>query len=159
MSTKSADERGAARPEGTAGSGLLSMCFGLLFFLGFLLLATQVLVTLYVRSTVEAAASDAARILASAAVDEGAAGADLARPGGSGAPDLIGLTTAERDAAERVHELLGNRATLRVVRIDVAESLVEVEVTLPRPRLLLGGGTLGGDTIAQRASVRLERLQ
>jgi hypothetical protein len=123
------------------------MCFGLMFFLGFLFLATQVLVGLYARSAVEAAAHDAGRIVASAA------GADGVLDGG----DEVGPASAR--AERRVHDLLGDRASFRLLRLDPTESVVEVEVIAPKPFLLFGGGTLGADTIATRAVVRLERLQ
>lgn len=155
MSTKSAADTSSGTdtpsnaPDGTddseAGSGMFSMCFGLLFFLGFLFLAAQVLVTLYARSVVSAAAYDAARIIA---VSDG---------DGTVQPERV--NNAEGRARARVQELLGQDASLRIVRVDLADSLVEVEVTKPRPRLLLGGGTLGDDTLTAHAIVRLEQLQ
>jgi hypothetical protein len=123
------------------------MCFGLLFFLGFLFLATQVLVGLYARSAVGAAAHDAGRIVASAAGPDGVLDG----------PAELGPARAR--AEDRVRDLLGEDAGFRLVRVDGAASVVEVEVTAPKPFLLFGGGTLGADTIAARAVVRLEQLQ
>jgi hypothetical protein len=123
------------------------MCFGLMFFLGFLFLATQLLVGLYARSAVGAAAHDAGRIVASAAGPDGVI------------DDSAELGSATVRAQRRVQDLLGEEARLRVLRVDPGESVVEVEVTAPKPFLLFGGGTLGPDTIASRAVVRLERLQ
>jgi hypothetical protein len=123
------------------------MCFGLMFFLAFLFLATQVLVGLYARSAVGAAAHDAGRIVASAAGPDGVIEG----------PDELSPATLR--AQRRVHDLLGERASFRVLRVDQSESVVEVEVTAPKPFLLFGGGTLGPDTIASRAVVRLEQLQ
>jgi hypothetical protein len=122
------------------------MCFGLMFVLAFLFLATPVLVGLYARSAVGAAAHDAGRIVASAAGPDGVIeGTDE-------------LSPATLRAQRRVHDLLGERASFRVLRVDQRESVVEVEVTAPKPFLLFGGGTLGPDTIASRAVVRLEQL-
>jgi hypothetical protein len=123
------------------------MCFGLLFFLGFLFLATQVLVGLYARSAVGAAAHDAGRIVASAA------GADGVLDG----PAELAPATAR--AERRVRDLLGADASFRLLRVDEQADVVEVEVTAPKPFLLFGGGTLGPDNIAGRAVIRLERLQ
>jgi hypothetical protein len=123
------------------------MCFGLMFFLGFLFPATQVLVGLYARSAVGAAAHDAGRIVASAAGPDG-----VFDPA-----DEVGAASLR--AERRVHDLLGDRASFRLLRVDRRESLVEVEVTAPKPFLLFGGGTLGPDDIVGRAVVRLEQLQ
>ncbi len=128
------------------GSGVLGLCFGVLGFLGFLLLATQIAMSLYANTVVSGAALDGGRIVARAA------GAD-----GVLAP---GELTAARSAAERrVRDLLGEAARFDVTEIDLAADRITVTVQAPRPRLLLGGGTLGSATVTRRAELRLEVLQ
>lgn len=137
---------GADAADREAGSGLFGLAFGILFFLGFMLLATQVALALYARSVVTGAALDAGRILATSS-------------GGDGRFEPWELAGARRAASVRVHELLGDEATLRVIAVDLDADVVDVEVRAPKPRLLLGGGTLGDDVVARRVTVRLEELQ
>lgn len=128
------------------GSGLFGTSLGVLFFLGFLLFATQLAVSLYARSVLTSAALDAGRILADAG-------------GADGTIDSAELADAQRQAERRVQDLLGNDADLRVDELDVAAGTAEVTVSTTRPRLLLGGGTLGSPTIERSVRVRLEQLQ
>ena len=128
------------------GSGLLGTCFGVVFFLGFLLLATQVAVGLYARSVVTSAALDAGRIMASAGGEDGTIEAGE-------------LLAARAAATTRVRELLGADAQFQVTALDLEADRIEVSVTAARPRLLWGGGTLGSDVIERRVQLRLEQLQ
>lgn len=138
--------RGAAAAERERGSGLMGTCFGIMFFLGFLLLAAQITLGLYARSVVTSAALDSGRIMAGAAGPNG-----MVEPGE--------LATAQAEAVNRVRSLLGPHATFELRSVDRAASVVEVAVSAPRPRLLWGGGTLGSDVIERRVRVRLEQLQ
>ena len=126
------------------GSGVLGVSFGVLFFLGFLLFATQLTVSLYARSVVSGAALDAARIVALSGGPDGIVGSDE-------------LATGRVAAARRVEELLGGDADLDIEVLDVATGRVVVVVRTPRPRVLLGGGTIGSPVIERRATARLER--
>lgn len=128
------------------GSGVLGTSFGILFFLGFLLLATQVAVSLYARTVVHGAALDAGRLISLAAGSDG----EL-QPGE--------LATAERAAHQRVAELLGHDASLTVEAVDPVANRVTVSVEAPRPRLLFGGGTLGDPVLRETVELRLETLQ
>lgn len=113
--------------------------FGVLIFLGFLMLATQVLVHLYATSTVSAVAFDTARRAA-------AEGADC---------DRI-------DAADRVRRALGSYGR----RIDdpvctSGEQETVVTITGPTPARVgaaLGGG-FGLDRIERTARVRTEDVR
>jgi hypothetical protein len=138
--------RRAEHAAGEVGSGVLGMSFGVLFFLAFLMVAAQVSVSLHARSVVTSAALDAGRIMASAA-------------GPDGRIDGDDLAAAEAAAGHRVHELLGDDATFAVDAFDVVAGTAEVSVRTPRPRLLLGGGTIGSDVIERRVRVRLELLR
>ncbi len=128
------------------GSGLFGTCFGIMFFLGFLLMAAQITLGLYARSVVTSAALDSGRIMAAAAGPNG-----MVEPGE--------LAAAQTEAVSRIQSLLGPYATFEVRSVDQAASVVEVAVSAPRPRLLWGGGTLGSDRIERRVRVRLEQLQ
>ena len=128
------------------GSGVLGLCFGVLGFLGFLLLATQIAMSLYANTVVSGAALDGGRIVARAAGTDGVLG-----PGE--------LASARSAAERRVRDLLGEAARFDVTDVDLAADRITVSVQAPRPRLLLGGGTLGSATVTKRAEVRLEVLQ
>ena len=125
---------------------MLGTSFGVMFFLGFLLFATQVTVSLYAKTVLTSAALDAGRIVATAAGSDGEMSGDE-------------LATAEAAANRRVRELLGSEATLTVLSVDQVKGRAEIVVAAPRPRLLMGGGTLGSDVIERRIEVRLELLQ
>ncbi len=144
MATRRTGGHGGEAAE--RGSGLLGMCFGVLFFLGFLLFATQLTVSLYARSVVTSAALDASRIMArSAGTDGVAADGEVA--------------AAQLAAAHRVRELLGPEATFQLLAVDRAAGTVQVRVAAPRPHLLAGGGTLGSPIIERTVTVRLEQWQ
>jgi hypothetical protein len=140
------DGRRGGAAAGDTGSGVLGMSFGVLFFLGFLMVAAQVGVSLYSRSVVTSAALDAGRIVAAAA-------------GPDGRLDPWELTAAEAEAAGRVRDLLGADAAFELAAVDVTAGTAEVSVRTPRPRLLLGGGTIGSELIERRVRVRLELLR
>jgi len=128
------------------GSGVLGTCFGVLFFLGFLLVAAQITIGLYARSTVGSAALDAGRIVSRSA-------------GPDGELDAGELRSAGHAARVRVRELLGDEATFALERVDLDAGEIEVAVQAPRPRLLLGGGTLGSAVVERRVVLRLEVLR
>ena len=120
---------------GQAGTGLFGSVFGVLFVVGFLLLASELLMTLHRASVVRAAALDAAHAAAEAS-DGGA------RP-----------CTAEVEAAarDRAAQLLGPGADVAVgCRGDEA-----VAVTVDTPRAGLAG-FLGSTSISRSAQVRFE---
>lgn len=135
-----------SRTPHETGSGLIGTTLGVLFFLGFLLVAAQLGVSAYAATVLSTAAFDSGRIVAGSAGDDGVL-------------DATELAGAQHRAAARVADLVGPSATFQVVRIDVAASTVEVTVTAPRPRLLLGGGTIGSEQLSRSAVLRLERLQ
>lgn len=117
-----------------AGTGAFGTLSGVLAFLGFLFLATQVLVHLYATSVVTAASFDAARTLATDA-DEAA-------------------------AAQRARALLGSYASDATVQAVAGEEQVEVRVRIPSPALgprLLGAFDLG--EIDRTALLRREELR
>lgn len=129
-----------------SGAGLIGTSLGVLFFLGFLLVAAQLGVSAYASTVLGTAAYDGGRVVAGAAGDDGVLdGAELA--------------AAERRATARVADLIGPAATFEVIRVDSVASTVEVRVTAPRPRLLPGGGTIGSEQVSRRAVLRLEQLQ
>lgn len=140
------DGSDGASVEGEVGAGLIGTSLGVLFFLGFLLVSAQLGISAYATSVMSSAAYDGGRIVARAA-------------GSDGRLDASELSAAEHVASTRVADLAGRHATFRVVEVDVAASAVEVEVAAPRPRLMLGGGTIGSDLMVRRAVVRLEQLQ
>jgi hypothetical protein len=134
------------RDRDERGSGVLGVSFGVLFFLGFLLVATQLTVSLYARSVVAGAALDAARLVALSGGTDGVVEADE-------------LAAGAAAATRRVGELLGDDAEVEIESVDAGSGRVVVAVRTPRPRLLLGGGTIGSPVIERRATARLERWQ
>ena len=118
-----------------AGTGLFASVFGLLFVIGFLLLASEVLLGLHRASVVRAAAADAAHAAAEA----------------SGAGARRCSADVEAAAATRAAELLGPTAQIGVG--CVAGEAVAVSVESPRPRL---AGFLGPATIRRSVEVRFE---
>lgn len=113
---------------------MLSSGLGLLFFVGFLMLAIHVMVGLYRTSMVAATARDAAHAAADA-------------PGaGIRSCNRALLAAAEHHALDR----LGPGA--KAAATCTATSL-QVTVSVPRPRLVPGVGTA---RIERSASVRLE---
>ena len=128
----------------TAGTGLLSTSFGVLFFVVFLFFAVQLLFNVYATSVVTAAAYDAARVVAGAAA--------------RGDP-----VEAEQQAKARFRQLLGRYGTDRVETLDFSESTDDVVVLHVRsrnPNLLLGRvGRAAFGVIDRRVRVRVERFQ
>ena len=131
-----------SRPGGDAGSGLIPTVTGVTCFLVLLLFAVQVIFNLYSASAVEAAAFDAARLVA-------ADGSDL--------------TQAQQLADTHVRTVLGRFGDERIESVQVAlegESLrltVKAQNRSLLPRLLPDG--LLSDTVERSALVRLERRQ
>lgn len=120
------------------GSSAITSVFGVLIFLGFLLLATQVLVHLYATSTVSAVAFDTAR----RASAEGASCAGI-------------------DASSRARQALGGYGQ----RIDEPVCTEQggttvVTISGPTPARLVDafGGGLGLDRIERTARVRTEEF-
>ncbi len=131
--------RGASREAGEDGSSAITSVFGVLIFLGFLMLATQVLLHLYATSTVSAVAFDTARRAA-------AEGADC----------------ASVDAAQRIRRSLGDYG--HVIDDPVCTTEGEdtvVTVTGPTPARLADafGGGVGLDRIERTARVRTEQFR
>lgn len=129
--------------SGERGSGVLSSAMGLVFFLGFLFLATSVLLTLYRTSAVAAAATDAAHAAARAAA-----------PGSSGGAAGVGErscdATVTQTATDLARHLLGPDAHIDAACLDGA---VSVTVEAPRPSL---GALVGRGPIRRTAEARFE---
>jgi hypothetical protein len=139
--------RSEADAAADRGAGLVSALVGITVFLTLLLFSAQLLVGLYARSVVTAAAFDAARIAAGAASDSD----------GDGLPDGDALSAAETHA----RRLLG-RFGREQARFDwsVDGDRVALRVRAAAPRLLgagLGNGILGD--IDRTVRVRLERFR
>jgi hypothetical protein len=117
------------------GSGLFASAFGLLFFLGFLLVASQALLTLHEASAVRAVAFDAAHRAAEAR------------------GPLQRSCTAVLEEQARLHavDVLGSRARAEVR--CVGDESVEVTVEMPAPPLV---GLLGSTVVRRTAEVRFE---
>jgi hypothetical protein len=120
--------RGAAR-GGERGSGVLSATWGLLFFLGFLLLAVQVATDLYWQSQVRLVAFDAARRAAEA-----------------------GDAPASGDAV--IDSLLGPSADRAW---SVGGDAVSVRITVPRQNVVVR--LWSDDDFTASATVRSERFR
>jgi hypothetical protein len=126
----------APRPgAGEAGSSSIASVFGVAIFLGFLLLATQVLVHLYATSTVSAVAFDEAR-----------------RASGGGG-SCLGV---EQRAKARLGDW-GQRPDVQV-GCDAFGETTEVSIGGPSPARGFGvfGGGVGLDRIDRAASFRTE---
>lgn len=133
--------------NGEEGAGLLSALVGVVVFLILLLFGAELLLGLYARSVVTAAAFDAARIAAGAASDVD----------GDGVPDAEAVAAAE----EHARHLLGRFGRDRT-RFDwrVDDDQVMLRVRAASPRLVgaaLGTGLLGD--IDRTVHVRLERFR
>jgi hypothetical protein len=122
-----------------SGSGPISTVFGVVIFLGFLLLATQALVHLYASSTVSSAVFDAAR--------RGAA------EGGGGCATAV----------TRARSLLGEYGQRPEVTLACDPTGDSLRLTLsgPTPANFLRGfnQSVGRDGITRTATVRFERFQ
>ncbi len=128
-----------ARVRDEDGSSAITTVFGVLIFLGFLMLATQVLVHLYATSTVSAVAFDTARRAA-------AEGADC---------DSI-------EAAAHVRRALGGygeRIDEPVCTSDATQTVVTITGPTPARMVDAFGGGLGLDRIERTARVRTEDFQ
>ena len=120
------------------GTGLVSSLAGVLVFLGFLLLAVQVLVHLYATSVVSVAAFDAARLASGA----GGVSAPAARAHGLG---LVG----------------GYAEDVRTFDVDVGTDAVSVHVVADSPAVLpaMFGRLTGIGVIDRTVVLRRERFQ
>jgi len=127
-------DRFAARAGSESGVGAVGTLSGVLAFLGFLLVATQVLVHLYATSVATAASFDAARVLA--------------------------VDADESAAVARARALLGSYADDATVDADAGEEQVRVQVRVASPALiprLFGVFDLGA--IDRTAVLRREELR
>jgi Flp pilus assembly protein TadG len=125
------------------GAGLLSTSFGILFFLGFLFFAVQLLFNLYATSVVTSVTYDAAREVATA-----------------GHP----ATQADMDAAvAHAKEQLGNYASRVEFQWDVTSDpdVVKLRVVATNPRFLgqVVDTFVGFDVIDRTVEVRVERFR
>ena len=129
----------AVRAHGEDGSGPISTVFGVAIFLGFLLLATQVLVHLYATSTVTTVAFDAAR--------------RAAAEGGGGC----------HDAPQQARARLGGYGQRQQVAITCHEDGDQLSLTVRGPtpaQLVQGFGvTLFDGGIERTVTVRVERFR
>lgn len=129
----------AVRARREDGSGPISTVFGVAIFLGFLLLATQVLVHLYATSTVTTVAFDAAR--------------RAAAEGGGGC----------QDAPQQVRARLGGYGQRPQVAVTCHEDGERLSVTVrgPTPAQLVQGfgATLFEGGIERTVTVRIERFR
>lgn len=139
----------AVRDDGPPdrGAGLLSSAAGLLVFLGFLLLAVQLLVDLHAQSVVSDAAYSGARAVAGARVDHDDPGA---------------VDEARRDAEARVRSLLGRQGAS--ARFDWSASSadeVALRVVVDNPRFAVPGLPvhLGVDQVDRTVRLRVERFR
>ena len=129
-------------PARDDGSGLIPTVTGVTVFLLLLLFAVQVVFNLYSASAVQAAAFDAARLVA-------ADGADIAR--------------AQQVADRHVRSVLGRYGVERVESVQVELDGDAVLLTVKAQNrsllpLLLPDG-LASDTVERSARVRIERAQ
>lgn len=139
-------ERAVRGRRGRRGSIPISTTLGLAAFVGFLLLAVQVLVHLYATSAVTAAAYDAARTAASFSARE--------RPA---TPRQVVSEAEER--ARQVLGRYGGRARFDWSGSD--DDSVVVRVHVPNPNLLPASlaRAAGMDDVDRTVRVRLERLR
>ena len=132
----------ATRRSDESGTGVVASVFGVGVFLALLMLAVQVAFVLYARSTVSAAAFDAARLVS---------GATAASSGPSG------LASSEAAATAHLRALLGGYGDRAVVEWSVGAQEVSVTVTMRLP-MLLPIGIPGGSSLADvRRTVVLQR--
>ncbi len=129
------------------GTGLLALSAGVLVFLAFLLFAMQLLVGLHARTSVNTAAFDGARMVATAPIDHA---------------DPSQLRAAEARAEQRVRQLLGRLGTSAT--IDWSGSTPEaiaMRVQVDPPRFLLPGlsSTISAGHLDQTARVRVEQVR
>lgn len=123
------------------GAGLLGTSFGILFFLGFLFFAVQLLFNLYATSVVTSTAYDAAREVATRGHEP---------------------TPADCDAAvARAYGRLGRYASHVLLTCDADPDVVTVIVHAENPRFLgpVIDSFVGYDVIDRTVSVRVERFR
>lgn len=121
------------------GSSAITSVFGVLVFLGFLMLATQVLVHLYATSTVSAVAFDTARRAAA----EGASCAGIDAPG----------------RARRALGDYGRRIDEPVCSSHGGQAVVTISGPTPARLVDAFGSGLGLDRIERTARVRTEEFR
>ncbi len=129
--------------SGDDGTGLVASISGLLIFLVFLLFVCQLLLGLFARSTVSAAAYDGAHLVASKRT--ASAGDDWA---------------VQNEAESRMRQLLGTagqQANFDWTGTDA--DWVTVRVQVPAPRLGWPGFTRSPSTIERGAQVRVEAIR
>jgi len=123
------------------GAGLLSTSFGVLFFVGFLLFAVQLLFNLYATSVVTSAAYDAARSVATAPTQP--------------------ATDEQLDAAvDHARSLLGKYRDRATFDWDLSDpDVVRLHVRAVNPRVLAPplDHLVGFDVIDRTVIVRVEK--
>src|SRR4051794_17246393 len=134
---------GPERARSDRGAGLFSTSFGILFFLGFLLFAVQLLFNLYATSVVTSATYDAARQVAT----------EASHP-----------ATPEQLAAAEDHapELLGRCGQAAAFSRDLSDpDVIKLRVVVENPRVLSRtlASAVGFDTIDRTVTVRIEELR
>jgi hypothetical protein len=123
------------------GAGLFSTSFGILFFVGFLFFAVQLLFNLYSTSVVTSVAYDAARAVATARTQP---------------PSQQSLEVAETHA----RSLLGGYRDRATFEWDLSDpDVVRLHVRAVNPRMLAPGldHLVGFDVIDRTVVVRVER--
>jgi Flp pilus assembly protein TadG len=131
------------RARSDRGAGLFGTSFGILFFLGFLLFAVQLLFNLYATSVVTSATYDAARQVATSA----------SQP-----------ATPEQLAAAEEHArgLLGRYGQTATFSWDLDDpDVIKLRVVVRNPRVLSTtlAKAVGFDTIDRTVTVRVEALR
>ena len=134
---------GADRANRDRGAGLLSTSFGILFFLGFLFFAVQLLFNLYATSVVTSVTHDAARYVAT-----------IGHP----------ATQADMDAAEaRAKQDLGDYAKNVRFEWDAYSNpdVIRLRVIAQNPRFLgpVIDTFVGFDVIDRTVEVRVEQFR
>ena len=126
--------------DGDRGAGLIGTVAGVTVFLGFLLLAVQLLFNLYASSAVGAAAYDAARL--------------VAESGDPGPP-------AQHRAEAHARQVLGRYADRVTFAWSVDADRVRLHVQARNPSFLLPalGGAVGFDEVDRTVTLRIERLR
>jgi hypothetical protein len=130
-----------SRSRGDDGAGMLGTVAAIVVFLVFLLFAVQLLVGLWGRSVVTAAAYDGARHVA-------------------GHRGQLDQATAVREAEDRIrHQLGGIGRDARITWPQLGPDQIEVRVEADNPRLLSPtiAGPLATDHIDRTVVVRVER--
>jgi Flp pilus assembly protein TadG len=133
------------RLRGEQGTGLIGTSTAVLVFLALLLLCSQVLVSLYARSVVNAAGFDAARQVASGNVDHG---------------DPVSVARAQRRADQRLRNLLGHMGDDAELTWAFDATSVSLRVQVRTP-LVSVPGLVGPErpVIDRRYRVRLEQFR